>query len=156
MVDYYCNFDYTQNCEDRSKVQGYCFSNTGIQIDDFLGKNRDMSWKSAQNFCASHNMRMLSLTDLNCADDIEKGTQGGCHQIKKGNAWLDPENVSETFKQLRQKLGTVDCWISEKYDDCHESGILLSDQGFVNLAEHRGGHFLTSGAYAVCAPQNGH
>ena len=149
---YYCNFDYTQNCADRSKVQGYCFSKTGIQIDDFLGKNRDMSWESAQNFCASHNMRMLSVTDLKCADKIERGIQGGCHQTSTGTTDRISGNISEPFQQLQQKLGTVDCWISERYDDCHESGILLSNDALVNLSEHRGGHFLTSGAYAVCAP----
>ena len=145
----YCYFYSSNNCNEQAGPTGECRSNTPtgtVEVNGktFIAKNEYMSWWSVENFCKSHNKSMVSISDLNCADDIVKGQTGFCHQTRAENTSYDSNNISNTVTTLKGEFGNNPYWLYDMYDDsCLAYGVYLKG-GSVNYNYHY------SFNYALC------
>ena len=135
----YCYFYSSNNCTKQTGYAGECRSNTPngtVEVNGktFIAKNEYMSWWSVENFCKSHNKSMVSISDLNCADEIVK--TGYCHQTKAGNTSYDSNNISNTVTTLKGEFGSNRYWLSDMYDSCLAYTVSLNN-GYVNYGNYR-------------------
>ena len=148
--NYYCHFKSSTSGNEQTGVQGYCARNDGTSMNGFLVKKKEMSWWSAQNFCASHGKSMASISDL-CSPESEaqiKSHRGsGCYQMGTSGA------ISEIVQQLQgiwsnyeRKYGWLMVWLSDDLNDSSKVyGISLKGCYVTSLSRGNG-----NGEFALC------
>ena len=145
--NYYCHFPHSDECEKQEGVQGYCHKNNGIDINGFLVKREYMSWWSAQNFCASNNKSMASISDLKCSPESEAVIKNVFSNSKVCYQTGTRGELSNTITELSRKLGGDVYWLSDMRDNSCTTNYVTLHDGYVYDSTRDGFD------YALCAPK---
>ena len=132
----YCHFSNSTSCTEQTGY-GECRSNdtysSTVSLKRFKPKKEYMTWWSAENFCESHNMRMLYISDLNCSGT---GDHGICRES------VNRDDISNKVIKLREKVGSYLYWLTSK-DSCDAYVVNLNSAFVFNQSRN-------DNAYALC------
>jgi len=158
----YCAFEnYAGQCE---KGFGQCKSNNILgksfsskDFGTFYSSGEEMTWWSAENWCASHGWTLTGVyPSLHCYDgysslSLSDNDAAHCCVYGTEDCWdMDKEShkkkISDNMKKLRKSLGKYGCYWTNYHSSCHAYTIGLEANQIWNTP--------LTGKYTLRSPKN--